>query len=410
MARTMRAPKLEPRSARLKLAIAKRPHWTQIGKGVSLGYRRNQGPGTWNVRVAHRTGHWSKTIGTADDYAESNTSDVLTYWEAAEKARTIGNTARYGGGGKLGTVLDALDAYEASLKQRGADAGNASRVRMYLPAALAASAVGMFRVRDFVAWRQALTDAGLSPAAFNRSNVGLRAALNLAASQDEGITNSRAWQTGLVNIPNAGRARNVVLSEQDVRGIVAAAYEQGSAFGLLVETLAVTGARVSQAARIEVGDLQADRGDPRVLMPSSHKGGGGKQIEHRPVPITSSLAAKLKAQAAGRSAEAPLLVKGDGTAWRKSNHAESFAAAAKTAGLDPRVTTVYSLRHTSITRQLLAGTPIRLVATLHDTSTRMIEQNYSRHISDHSDTIARRALLDLDAPAAANVIPLSVRS
>jgi hypothetical protein len=69
--------------------------------------------------------------------------------------------------------------------------------------------------------------------------------------------------------------------------------------------------------------------------------------------------------------------------------------------------TIYALRHSSITRQLLAGVPTRLVAALHDTSIKMIEHTYNRHIADHSDTIARRALLDLSAPAGANVVPLA---
>ena len=228
-------------------------------------------------------------------------------------------------------------------------------------------------MRDFAPWRQALTEAGLSPAAFNRTNAGLRAALNLAASQDESIVNARAWQTGLTNIPNAGRARNVVLTEQQVRAVVGAAYQQGQAFGLLVETLAVTGTRVSQAARLEVRDLQADR-TTALLMPASRKGGGSKQIEHRPVPIPPGLVAKLKAQAAGRPAEALLLLKHDGTPWQKSNHGDGFTEAVKAVGLDPRVVTIYSLRHTSITRQLLSGVPIRLCASLHDTSVKMIEQ------------------------------------
>ena len=151
MARAMRAPKLETRSARLRLPIAKRPYWTQIGKGVSLGYRRNQGPGTWSIRVAHSTGHWSQVIGTADDYAESNAGDVLTYWEAAGKVRVLGTSARNGdgGGGQLSTVREALVAYETALSGRGGDIGNARRVRMYLPAALAAKTVATLAPHDF---------------------------------------------------------------------------------------------------------------------------------------------------------------------------------------------------------------------------------------------------------------------
>jgi hypothetical protein len=74
------------------------------------------------------------------------------------------------------------------------------------------------------------------------------------------------------------------------------------------------------------------------------------------------------------------------------------------AGLDPDEVTLYALRHSSIV-------PIRIVATLHDTSVKMIELTYSRYIASHSDEIARRALLETNsqAPAAANVVPLSKR-
>jgi hypothetical protein len=119
-----------------------------------------------------------------------------------------------------------------------------------------------------------------------------------------------------------------------------------------------------------------------------------------------SLAAKLQAHAAGRPADAPLLVKANGSRWQKSDHQYPFAQAVRAVGLDPCVVTIYALRHSSITRQLLSGVPIRLTASLHDTSTRMIERNYSRYITDHADTIVRRALVDLAIPADANVVPL----
>jgi hypothetical protein len=62
--------------------------------------------------------------------------------------------------------------------------------------------------------------------------------------------------------------------------------------------------------------------------------------------------------------------------------------------------TAMSLRHSSIVRSLLAGTPIRLTATLHDTSIAMIERTYSAFIADHGDAQARRGLLDTTQPAA----------
>ena len=36
--------------------------------------------------------------------------------------------------------------------------------------------------------------------------------------------------------------------------------------------------------------MQADRADPRLLMPTSYKGRGQKEKQHVPVPITAALA------------------------------------------------------------------------------------------------------------------------
>ena len=327
MARTPRASKLETRTARLKLAIAKRPYWTQIGAGISLGYRRNHGPGTWSVRVAKTGGHWSEVFATADDYADANAGTVMNYWQAADKARAIGHSARYGGdGGKLGTVGDALDAYETALRRRGADLGNARRVSMYLPPALAAKAVATLTFADFKAWHAAVAE--LTPAAINRTNSGFRAALTQAAAEDERIANARVWKHALAALPGAAEARNVVLTEAEVRAVIAAAYEQNPEFGLLVELAAVTGARMSQLARLEVRDLQADRADPRVLVPASAKGNTSrKKTERRPVPIPPGLAGRLLATVRGRAGEAPLLLKASGDRWHKSNHQGPFTLA-----------------------------------------------------------------------------------
>jgi hypothetical protein len=58
---------------------------------------------------------------------------------------------------------------------------------------------------------------------------------------------------------------------------------------------------------------------------------------------------------------------------------------------------------------LLAGVPIRVVAALHDTSVQMIEQNYSEHIADHADDLARPTLLETMAEVIA-LPPLSANA
>ena len=193
-----------------------------------------------------------------------------------------------------------------------------------------------------------------------------------------------------------------------MKRIVAAAYERDRALGLLVEVAAVTGARLSQLARLEVGDLQADRPDPRLLMPLSAKGRmRAKRHERRPVPIPAALAAVLAREAAGRPIDAPLLLRTNGLAWGHSGrarHRKDFRAVVTAIELDPGEVTLYALRHSSIVRQLIAGVPIRITAATHDTSVGQIERNYSRHIAEHTDAIARRALLDLAEPVKDSVV------
>ena len=103
MARNMRASQLETRTARLRLLVSRKPTWVRIGHGVSLGYRRNQGPGTWVLRVADgKGGHWTKALAAADDFDTANGGAILDFWQAQDRARAVGLGVRHGeGGGKL---------------------------------------------------------------------------------------------------------------------------------------------------------------------------------------------------------------------------------------------------------------------------------------------------------------------
>jgi integrase len=180
-----------------------------------------------------------------------------------------------------------------------------------------------------------------------------------------------------------------------IRDIIIAAFGSGRELGLLVEAAAATGARVSQIANLHVADLQADRPDPRLMMPSSRKGRGQKKVTHVPVPIPTSMAEKLKRASEGKATDAPLLTKPSGERWKQSDHSRLFRWLVARAGLDTSEVTIYALRHSSIVRDLLANVPIRVVATKHDTSISMIERNYSKYIADHADVLSRRAMLDL---------------
>lgn len=393
MARRVRASTLENRTARLKLEPRKKPyHFTIIAPGIAIGYRRCAGPGRWVLRAADGHGaYWTDTIGLADDHEPADGTAVLTYFQAQDKARILvrGDNA---GGDRPASVGDALDAYERDLVTRGGQIANATLVRKLIPNVLLGKPVGLLVFRELRNWRDGLLD-GRKASSVNRTCKSFKAALNLAAAHDQRIGNAAVWRNALASLPDAHTARRVGLSEHDVRKIVGAAYTVTPQIGLWTEVAAVTGARPSQIARLDVADLQDGRDDPRLMMPSSRKGKGTKRVERRPVPITPGLAAKLRAASARRRGGDPLLLQPDGTRWQLARHVRPFAEAAKQAGLAG--VTAYALRHSSIIRALLVGVPVRVVAVNHDTSVMMLERTYSAHIADHSDIVGRRALLDL---------------
>jgi integrase len=182
--------------------------------------------------------------------------------------------------------------------------------------------------------------------------------------------------------------------------------------------LAETGARPSQAARLKIKDLvTANMNAPRLSMPRSAKGGtrdpDKRKAERYPVAISRELATLLKAAAKGRPSNAPLLVQKDGRAWDTSNkpshfYRDAIRSIVAKIGLDDTFS-MYSLRHTSITRMLLKGVQTAVVAKSHDTSEAMIRKHYAASILDHSDSLTRKTLPSLGpaAPAASNVVPLA---
>jgi len=389
MARSARSATLETRSARLRLPVARKPVFVKLGPQLGLGYRRNQTAGTWVMRIADgRRGNWIRAIGMADDFEEADGTNVLDFWQAQDKARTL---ARGGKPAERVTIQQVLDRYEADLRTRGGDLGNVSRVRSHMTDNLGRKQVDGVTARELRAWRDSLAKS-VTPATVNRTTTALKAALNLAADHDELIVSRRSWEIGLASIPGAERSRNVILTDEQVRALIAVAYQHSREFGLLAEAAAITGARISQLARLTVEDLQK-YSVPRLMVPASRKGKGAKAVLRRPVAISSALAGRLSALT-GRPPGTTLLVKPSGAPWRKSDHSRLFARAAKQCGFDPTEVTAYALRHSSIVRQLLAGVPVRVVAAGHDTSVTMIERTYSRYIGDHADVLVSGALLD----------------
>jgi integrase len=415
MARKVRNSSLESRSARLKLEIQRKPYsGATLARGISLMYRRNKTNGTWVLKASNGHGaYWTKAIGLADDYEDSDGKNVLTFFEAQDVAKKLARGDGDVDSGAAPLSVDAaLNDYKRDLEARAANPYNAEWPRQHLPKALIAKPVQLLTAAELKKWRDSLLDK-LAPATINRLCRCLGAALELCVKHDhERIKNRSAWEIGLACLPGAQEQRNVILSDDEVRTFVANAYMVDDGFGLIIDVLAVTGVRPSQVVRLRVDDLQDHPVRPKLMMPKSGKGGGRnrsqKTLERYSVPITAQLATRLRAAVNGRDASAPLLLHSDGTPWDKNPGQQYHRLVAEVVtmiGLDPAVVTAYALRHSSIVRMLLQNVPIRVVASLHNTSVAMIERTYSKFITEHSDDYSRSALLQYHN--ADNVIPLA---
>jgi hypothetical protein len=414
MARKVSFSALESRSARLRLQIRRRPYsGPSLARGVSLMYRRNGTNGTWVLKASDGHGaYWTKGFSLADDFEDADDKDVLTFHQAQDAARKLARGEDGDTHNAPITVDGALKAYRCDLEVRSANPYNADWPRLHLTSVLLSKPVALLTATELKKWRDGLLGT-MAASTINRLCACLSAALELATQHDaKRIQNRDAWDIGLASLPDAQEARNIILSDDTVREFVSIAYGLDDQFGLLADVLATTGTRPSQASRLLVRDLSDHPLRPKLLMSRSGKGGGRnraeKKIERYSVPITSALAIKLRAAAKDRAVDAPLLLQSEGTPWGdnpgQSYHRE-VAKVVTAIGCDPGAT-MYSLRHSSIVRLLLQNIPIRIVASLHDTSVRMIEKHYSKYIieTEHSDDISRRALLQHEPPTGDNVV------
>jgi integrase len=251
----------------------------------------------------------------------------------------------------------------------------------------------------------------LEPGTRNRLLGDLRAALNAAAERHrrELPGHIRAEiKAGTRIEPLSEEARKQLLTDQQVRAIVEAAFEIDEDFGHLVLIAAVTGARYSQIVRLKVADIQI--GKARIMMPGSKKGRKRKPHPPAAIPISAEVMDRLRPLLARRASTEALLwrwvhkrvanpprwIKDKRRTWGDAFEVKNLWAKTVELSSVPDGTIMYALRHSSIVRGLMANLPVRLVAALHDTSVAMIEKHYSAFIVDMADELARRHAMSLN--------------
>lgn len=430
MSRTLADTRLHDRATRARLPARDKPYWRLLAQGAHLGYRKGLLKGTWVARVEaqEKSGYKTAAIGEADDRLPADGRYILDFKQASEAAARWIELQRRGPTPESNadvTVGEVVEAYiELRDQRRASQAGRAVHSDAYYnltrfvagDTVLPGLRLADLTEGDLRAWQLRVTRK--KPASLQRVVNDLKAALNAGFEAhrrllpgDLPATIKYGLKVDAAEVLLSAARENQILSDDQVRRVIAAAIAIDEDFGRLVVLLAATGARFTQIARMRVVDVQAEQS--RLMVPQSFKG-RKRALTYIRVQVGADTLAALAPAIEGRPAAAPLLEhwrhrqtgpmsweRTERGPWGSSSEmARAWKQAVANAGL-PATTIPYALRHSSIVRGLRVGLPIRLVAALHDTSVAMIERHYSRWITEGLDEMAARAVVPLvGAPAA----------
>jgi len=309
--------------------------------------------------------------------------DVDSYDDAVTEVKAWVESFTSEGKGK--TVKDAIDEYiktYAANKTEKKACETQTRLYAALPDKLLNKKLIELKASHIQSW---LNDLVTKPnnqgkvrtkSTANRIYNNFKAALN-AAYRFDWVT-SKPWEK-VPAFKKADQARDLFLTDEQVQRLINATT---GALNSLVRASILTGARYGELAGAKVKDF--------LPYDSTLKLSGKTGI--RTVWISNDAVAFFKSLAASKLPDAFLLTQDNGKAWGKSNYERGFRMARKQARL-PDEAVLYSLRHYYISKALLAGISIQVVAENCGTSVRMIEKHYGKFLAVDRQEMMNRVSL-----------------
>ena len=392
MARRIRYFELENRTTRDRLRPG-RSHWRALDPGrLSLGYRRKRkaAPGQWLKRVYIGTdsrgiGHYRQSIiATADDFADPDGINVLSFGQAQLRARDVKEP------GFLMTVGEAVTAYIACLAARGqkTDDTNRRAVAHILPhlGDIEVEKLTTAQIRDWLA-RLASAPAFVRSkrdsarkfknaplhdpevirrrrSSANRVLTVLKAALNHAF--DEGhVSSNDAWGRRVKPFPGVDAARVRYLSIVDAKGLIDASDPE---FRPLLRAGLETGARYGELTRLTVADFIPEAGSLHIRR--------SKSGAERHIVLTEEGSRFFRELTAGRSGNELIFVRAAGGPWKASQQNRPMREASLHAKITPAVS-FHVLRHTYASHCVMNSVPLVVLAqNLGHVDVSMIQKHY----------------------------------
>lgn len=221
----------------------------------------------------------------------------------------------------------------------------------------------------------------------------LRLALQMAWENEE-IGSERAWKC-IHRLPNQDAPRHTFLTRGQCRALLAQCRPD---LGQLVRGALYSGCRISELARMEVGDVGI--GVFGIYVRPSKNG------RSRYVVMSTEGMSFFLGLSHDRSDGDLLFQIASGRAW-SGNHKHLFKASVRAAGL-PDDFVFHGLRHTYASQLVQAGTPLAVVASqLGHSNTDTISRTYGHLSCDSIEAHIQRGFHALDAEAQINHVRIS---
>lgn len=365
----MKQQRIDTMTSRQKLRPKSEPYWYKFTTGAYIGYRRTATGGTWVARYRPTSGKY--VFCTFGDLLSIKPVDhfASALNEAKNWITSIGIVSEHSY-----TVQLAINDYvEHLLLQRGKKAAHGAQLQLskHIPDNLKRLKLSQVTYKMLLDWQAGLTcqDQGAeklrsSKSSANRIRATFVTVLNLAYKKNI-VTSDAAWRN-LKMFPGVSACRDVYLTDAQIDRMFKNAKGQ---FSVLLKSALLTGARYGGLADCRVSDFNAREGTLRI---------GGKTGLYT-CYLSDHAIEHFKTLSIDKLPNARLHIKNNGTRWKAGDQWKMMNTLKVTAKL-PAKTVFYTLRHTHISKALLAGINIQVVAENCGTSIYMIEKHYAKFL------------------------------
>ena len=400
MARIPRDSRIETREARLRLKRREEPYWRQIHPGLAVGYLRGVTGGVWRVREycggpsPYRKGR----LGKADDHADGDGRDVLSYKDAVNKAIVWSNQEHDANMPVSDlTVTQVMDDYMEWHKAHSRNWQSTEYIlRQHIILKLGARKISGLSENTIERWhlKLAKTDSDDSEiqrkrkATANRVLSVLKAGLN----RKKAIRQYKHLWVDVEPFRDVDAPKVRFLSTVECRRLLNAS---PSDLRQIVRAALLTGCRYGELARLSVTDFNEDAGTVTI----SHT----KSRRTRHVPLTDEGQQFFSDAVLGLEHDDLIFRRSNGDPWNKSAQIRPMKAASEAAKIKPPVS-FHVLRHSYGSLLANEGVSLQVIATaMGHADTRMTEKHYAHLRPDHVAREIRKSLPRFEARKRKNV-------